>query len=165
MTPRYVYIFPCEFIYSFLFLSGFVFLLLPIERTTGATKPISYRSLMIATPVGITPATNPSRRFFSFFLIWEPGRFIDVPRFFLHSCCHPTSFLRLHFTCIMYHFCSATQVFPERKQPELSIHQIDRCSYCSGILIDIARIRCLCSGILIRFTPHPLVITPAAFGS
>ena len=28
------------------------------------------------------------------------------------------SFLRLHFMCIMYHFCFTTRVFTERKQPE-----------------------------------------------
>ena len=91
---------------------------------------------------------------------WGSGRFINVLRLFpLHFYCHPTFFLPLYFTYIMSHFCSATRVFPERKQPEhkprTSLHpSIDHFSYRSGILIDIGYIRSLCSGILIRFTPY-----------
>jgi len=62
----YVCVFPCEFIYSFPSLSGFLLFPPPPQthhRRDQAYFISSYRSLMIATAVD---ATNPSRRF-SFF--------------------------------------------------------------------------------------------------
>ena len=90
----------------------FFFSFLPLKCTTAATKPISHRSLMMATAGSITPATNFSRRF-SFFDMrvssFHQCSEVLPPPFLLSS-----NFLRLHFTCTMSHFCSATE-YPRMK--------------------------------------------------